>query len=44
MRAALGSYGAAVIADTGYLAAAQLPDAGLEGALILARRAAPVPA
>ena len=41
MRAALGSYGAAVIADTGYLAAAQLSDAGLEGALILARRAAP---
>ena len=41
MRAALGSYGAGVIADTGYLSAAQLPDAGLEGALLLARRAAP---
>lgn len=41
MRVALGSYGAGVIAGAGYVAPAQLTDAGLEGALILARRLSP---
>ena len=41
MRAALGDYGSDVVAADGYLARAELADAGLEGALILARAAAP---
>jgi fructokinase len=41
MRAALGDYGSQVGAAQGYLAQAELADAGLEGALILARAAAP---
>ena len=40
MRAALGEYGAGTIAHSGYLAPALLPDAGLEGALMMARAAA----
>ncbi|MEP6938268.1 MAG: ROK family protein [Rudaea sp.] len=39
MRSALGNYGACVSMEPGFIAAAQLADAGLEGALILARAA-----
>jgi fructokinase len=37
MRAALGGFGAGIIAHPHYLAPAQLTDAGLEGALMIAR-------
>lgn len=41
MRAELNGYGAAIVAEgAGYLAAAQLSDAGLEGAVIMAREVA----
>jgi len=40
LRAALNDYGAALLSDPDYLAPAALPDAGLEGALLLARAAA----
>jgi fructokinase len=39
MRAALGGYGAGSVADADYLAQALLTDAGLEGALMIARAA-----
>jgi fructokinase len=39
MRACLGGYGAEGVNEPGYLAPAQLKDAGLEGALRLARAA-----
>jgi fructokinase len=39
MRATLGGYGAEVMNEAGYLVPAQLQDAGLEGALKLAREA-----
>jgi fructokinase len=40
MRASLGTYGAAIATTPGYIVAAQLPDSGLEGALIMARASA----
>lgn len=43
MRARLGGYGAAAVADTpGYLVRARLEDAGLDGALLMAREVAQV--
>jgi fructokinase len=39
MRVNLGGYGGEVMNEAGYLAPAQLQDAGLEGALMLAREA-----